>query len=336
MPDLSVVIPTRDRNSSLRRLLLALGEQSLEPSRFEVIVAIDGQATGTEAVLDALTEGRGRASKLPYCLSRVAGSQAGPGAARNRGAAAAAGRLLLFLDDDMAPTTGLLAEHLLVHHGRDGVIGLGRVQLLPEHRLSPWERYLNGHFEDHYRKMDQSGYSPSFWDCLSGNLSLSRSLFLTSRGFDPVFGEGKHEDIELGYRLSKMGVKFQYRPGALSYHRFCKDLDEGLHDARLSGSSTLLFLRLYPELFPQLLLARWQRYPGPFRRLLASSLSRPSWRQRLVDRSRRALSWVERIRLAARLGGPPFRLAYHLHFWHGLAETAAPEELQNLCYRLRA
>jgi len=328
MTDLSVVIPTHRRDSSLEALLLALGEQYITPNQFEVVVAIDGPSAETEALLAGLP--------VDYPLRWVGGPRGGPGVARNRGAAAANGRRLLFLDDDMLPAPNLLAVHWAGQQDQDKVVCLGRVGLLPGHDLSPWEQYLNRHFEQHYDKMGQAGYTPTFWDCLSGNLSLPRRLFQESRGFDPIFGHGKHEDIELGYRLHGLGARFYYQPRALSHHRFAKSQAEGLQGGQLSGASTLRFLRRCPELFPQLLLARWQRYPYGLRRLLAFVLPQPAARQRLVARSAAALASVERGRLPVPLRHPIYRLAYHLHFWQGLAQTADRDELRELLGRLNA
>ncbi|MDX1614569.1 MAG: glycosyltransferase [Candidatus Promineifilaceae bacterium] len=327
MIDLSVIIPTHQRNGSLKTLLLALEEQSLPPSRYEVVVAVDGQVAETVSLLRTL--------QPSYRLHWLVGSSQGPGAARNRGVAMARGRLLLFLDDDMLPAPELLATHLHAHADHASRLGLGQVRVWPRQPLSAWERYLNDQFETHYDKMACPDHQPTFWDCLSGNLSLTRQLFLGSGGFDPVFGQGKHEDIELGYRLHALGVQFHYLPEALSYHRFAKSQAAGLRDSRRNGASSLQFVRRFPELFPQLLQARWQRYPWSMRRLLAAVLPLPGQRRRLARQAALALAWIERSSTPGHWRRPVYRLAYHLHFWQGLAQVAEAQELHELLLRLR-
>src|SRR5689334_25132161 len=88
----SVIIPTHNRRRQILRLLGALAGQCVNADSFEVIVVIDGSTDGTA---DAL-----RAARWPYTVRLIEVPQGGPTAARNRGAAAALGATLVFLDDD--------------------------------------------------------------------------------------------------------------------------------------------------------------------------------------------------------------------------------------------
>jgi GT2 family glycosyltransferase len=49
-PDLSVVIPSHNRRDRLAETVRALGQQTLEPARYEVIVSLDGATDGSEAM----------------------------------------------------------------------------------------------------------------------------------------------------------------------------------------------------------------------------------------------------------------------------------------------
>lgn len=322
MIDVSIVIPTFQRPDSLQRLLLALGRQSIPPDCFEAIVAIDGIADASEGVLRQL--------QVPYSLRWTAGSRAGPGATRNRGVMLASGDVILFLDDDMMPTPSLLAEHLATHKDATDRVCLGRVRVLPEMNLSPWETYLNRRFEAHYDKMDQSGYRPNFWDCLSGNVSLRRELFTRCEGFDPSFAVTRHEDIELGYRLARQGARFIYQPRALSYHRFSKTLDEGLRDAFNNGASAMRFAHHHPALAPRLIQARWRRYPQGVRRLMRWTIAQPKQQTGYTKLVAQVLRWTDRRFLSSEIMRPLCQLAYHLHFWQGVQEEARPGELDSL------
>ena len=50
-PSVSVVVPTRDRPELLALMLAGLREQTLDASRFEVIVVSDGSSDGTDEVV---------------------------------------------------------------------------------------------------------------------------------------------------------------------------------------------------------------------------------------------------------------------------------------------
>ena len=107
-PQISVVIPTHNRPASVLRLLRALRDGSFPADRFEVVVVADGCEDDTAVIA--------RAEPLPFAL-RVLEQNPGRGAgpARNLGASHAAGELLVFLDDDIEPGSGLLAEHREAH-----------------------------------------------------------------------------------------------------------------------------------------------------------------------------------------------------------------------------
>lgn len=320
MIDLSVVIPTYQRCDSLRQVLLACGAQTLPPERYEVIVAIDGSTDDTVNMLRQLD--------VPYHLRWTNGANAGPGAARNRGAALAQGNVILFLDDDIILTAVALAEHLAGHETGDAVVCLGQVQVWPERPLSHWEQYLNQRYDEHYAKMNRPGYQPDFWDCLSGNISFDRSLWQRSGGFDPTFAAAKHDDIELGFRLAQAGVRFAYRPRALGYHRFVKSLAAGLQDALTNGASAARLTRFHPQLVPAPASAIWRHYPGVFRFFLRCALARPARFSRLMDWSRRWFYRVAERRWPLGVKRPFFQLAYHLHFWQGVCAEIGPDDWQ--------
>jgi glycosyltransferase involved in cell wall biosynthesis len=88
--DCSVVIPTRDRRALLLRTVRSVLAQ--RAVAVEVVVVDDGSADGTSAALAALDDDRVRT--IRHDESR------GVSTARNRGAEAAAGDWVAFLDDD--------------------------------------------------------------------------------------------------------------------------------------------------------------------------------------------------------------------------------------------
>src|SRR5437763_358148 len=95
-PDISIVIPTRDRWSAMRRTLAgALGQEGVN---FEVVVVDDASHGAPPESLEELSDPRVRVVSH--------NSQSGVAAARNTGIAEARGEWIAFLDDDdlWAPT----------------------------------------------------------------------------------------------------------------------------------------------------------------------------------------------------------------------------------------
>jgi glycosyltransferase involved in cell wall biosynthesis len=315
MVELSVVIPTYQRRDSLRSVLLSLAGQTIPPGQVEVIAALDGSTDGTGAMLDGL--------EVPYRLRWADGPQRGPGAARNRGAALAEGAILLFLDDDITAAPDLLAHHLRAHRaGADErIVCLGQVRTQRGEALSGWEAYLSARYGEHYAKLAAPGYQLDFWDCLSGNFSLSRALWARSGGFDPDFVMSRHEDIEFGYRLAGLRARFVYEPEALGYHHFARSVEGGLRDAYAEGASAGYLVEKYPDLADRLFGARLRRYPRTLRWAVRRAMCHPTGLRGMARISAALLRWCDAVSpptsLAARLALPVFRLAYHTHFWLG-------------------
>ena len=86
---ISVVIPTRDRTTALRRAIESVLRQSFED--FEVVVVDDGSADGACAAVQQLDP------RIVVVRNDVA---LGPGGARNRGVQNATAPIVAFLDDD--------------------------------------------------------------------------------------------------------------------------------------------------------------------------------------------------------------------------------------------
>jgi GT2 family glycosyltransferase len=119
------------------------------------------------------------------------------------------------LADDIWATPDLLARHLAMHrdHPEESAAVLGKVLQSPElpptvmHRhWDPFRYYLfNGRTEvEPYR----------FLAC---NISCKRE-FLVEHGLFRERRAAAHEDIELGYRLGRKGLRIFYAENALAYH----------------------------------------------------------------------------------------------------------------------
>jgi GT2 family glycosyltransferase len=148
---------------------------------------------------------------VPYRLQVSWQANAGQCAARNRGAAAAAGRVCLFLDDDVIAEPGLLAAHLAAQRG-SGVVGLGRLVMDPPPEAGALGRAVAHMWNTHYDRLGQ-GRRPAAWrDCYSGNLSAPQAAFMQVGGFAEDLPAGF--DIELGYRLAQHGLTCVYLPAA--------------------------------------------------------------------------------------------------------------------------
>lgn len=125
----SVVIPARDEEGTLPKLLASLAAQSRPPD--EVIVVDDGSTDSTAALAASLGAKLVAAGSLPPGWS-------GKAWACSTGAAAAGSDVLVFLDADTWLDPGGL-ERLVAEHSRQG--GRGLVSVAPFHCAPrPYER----------------------------------------------------------------------------------------------------------------------------------------------------------------------------------------------------
>src|SRR5579885_323081 len=119
---ISVVVPTYNRVELLTRTLATLLCQEFPHDQYEVIVVNDGSTDRTAGFLAGLETPNLR------CLEQ---NNRGLPAARNAGLSAARGELVLFIDDDIICSPGLLRAHVQAHRGEHSVV-LGPVFLARE------------------------------------------------------------------------------------------------------------------------------------------------------------------------------------------------------------
>jgi GT2 family glycosyltransferase len=234
----SVVIPTYQRRDVVVSSVRALQAQEDAPP-FEVVVVVDGSVDGTAEALRALA--------TPFPLSVVEQPNAGRPAACNRGAAAASGELLLFLDDDMEAHPRLLAEHDRSHRkGADAVIGH-----LPLHPDSPpgfLAEAVGTWAEQRLQALRQRSGRVELGDFVTGQMSVRRDVFMGIGGFDTYFTRPYGgEDLDLGRRLAAAGQTLAFNGDAISWQRYVITPRQLLRQWRYFGRGAVLLARKHPD-----------------------------------------------------------------------------------------
>jgi glycosyltransferase involved in cell wall biosynthesis len=201
----SIIIPARNESRTIGRLVSAVLGQASGRWRVEVIVVDDGSRDET-----------GEAARLAG--ARVVRLESGPrggnpALARNRGALAASGDPLIFLDADCLPAPGWLAGLLAGHE--DGAAVVGGALDLPD-GLPATARcdYYCGWYHVHSRRPagDVPNHPP-------GNLSVRRADFAAGPGFteqQPV--AYAHEELAWQAAVLRRGGRIRFEPRAIVYH----------------------------------------------------------------------------------------------------------------------
>ena len=241
MIELSVVIPTRDRVDLLMETLARLAAQDTG-RRFEVLVVDDGSTDATIATVRAF------AARAPMPVSVLEQGSHGPAAARNRGIEAARGSACLFIGDDTWPRTDLLERHAALHERRPEPQAalLGRVEWAPESRPSPFMNWLNSGIQFDFDQIaDPEDVRGSCF--YTANVSAKTSFLLANGCFDEDFAHAAFEDIELGLRLERAGMRLAYDEAAVVEHFHPYDLPASLQRMRTLGRAVLILHDRVPD-----------------------------------------------------------------------------------------
>jgi GT2 family glycosyltransferase len=237
MLEISVVIPTYNRLDTLTSVIPTLLEQDLASPEYELLVCDSNSEDGTREYLAQI-------SALHPNVRHLGGSYSGRAAARNAGIAAARGEIVLFNDADILASPDLLSTHLRRHRERRNIAVVGlevQVADIDEYRYKRDHPAARGHLHPPSRK------KLSWLYFLTGNASVRRDDLVSAGGFDEAFTGYGHEDLELGYRLQKMGIQILYEPNAVSYHCQAVPYEDQKAKMRLAGRSTARFYRKHPD-----------------------------------------------------------------------------------------
>jgi len=205
-PGLSIVVPTRNRAAKLRRCLEALtSERAATP--VQIVVVDDGSTDATPEVL----------SRFPSVetVRRPAGGRA---AARNPAVERATAPLLLFVDDDVVVTPGLIQRHLDHHrrHPGENEALIGLVTWAPELRITPHMVWLEDGGPLFSFNTIEDPENVDWRHFCTANVSVKRSFLPSPHPFDEDLR--RCVDIELGYRLARRGMRLRYDAEAVGHH----------------------------------------------------------------------------------------------------------------------
>ena len=234
----SVVIPTYNRIDMLVRVLDALREQ-VDAPEFETIVVNDGSKDDTDRLL------RDRRD-----ITYRAQENSGPGLARNLGVSLARGRFIVFIGDDTVPERRFLAEHARAHRqsNEDRLVAcLGYTGWPRRERVTAFMDYINDYGLQFGYRLIEDGATVPFNFFYTSNISIDREV-LAANPFDHTFPSAAWEDIELAYRLDKLGLKIRYNAGAITRHHHPMTIDSFARRQYTVGKAGAIFYRKHPEL----------------------------------------------------------------------------------------
>jgi glucosyl-dolichyl phosphate glucuronosyltransferase len=213
---LSAIVPTHDRPDALRACLDTLAEQDIDPGHLELVVVDDGSDADIGTVVDDVAR---RSRVRMRCERQPLG---GLNAARNRGAAAAAGDVLAFLDDDTLVSPGWARAMSTAFERHPCAAVGGKVELALAGPAPSWLAGMRYYLAEY-----DLGTDPHWLEGdpvpVGANCAVRRDDFDRLGGFRPGLdriGDSlvSNGDTEFFRRLRAAGGRMRYEPDAQVRH----------------------------------------------------------------------------------------------------------------------
>jgi len=197
---ISIVIPVYNGAGTLPECLDSLFRTT--GSGFECIVVDDGS-----------TDDSAEIARRAGARVIVTNARDGPARARNLGAQAASGDILLFIDADVCVHEDTVAKVKAAFAGDaslDALIGSYDFEPGAPNFLSQYKNLFHS-FVHHHARRDAT----TFW---TGCGAIRRSVFLASGGFPEQWKRPSVEDIEFGAAIRRLGARIRLDSGLQVKH----------------------------------------------------------------------------------------------------------------------
>lgn len=232
-PMVSVIVPTKDRQTDLDECLAALFALDYPRDRYEVIVVDDGSTDGSVAT----------AARYP-CRVVSNGRNKGQSYSRNVGAREASGEILAFLDSDCVAESGWLRD---------------LAPFFSWSRLAAVGGYVKGYYGrtrlDRYEQVASSlnmgerlllaADDPRTFYVPTCNLLVRQAAYAAVGGIREDLRVG--EDVDLCWRLRARGDYLLYVPQGSVRHKHRNRLGAMMHRRSEYGTSEAVLHALHPE-----------------------------------------------------------------------------------------
>jgi glycosyltransferase involved in cell wall biosynthesis len=230
----SIVIPVYNRAFMLPQVIDSLLSQTYQ--EIEIILVDDGSTDSSFEIMKQYQNSR------VYALKQA---NKGPASARNTGIRAATGDVILFMDSDAIAPPDLIYTHATVHQKNSNYIVQGQVVSI----LDLEEAF---HMPFTFRN-----YSRAFF--ATGNVSVRKTHLQEVQGFDEENFTKGWEDLELGLRLRKKGLKVKrlFHKGFVWHYEANFKESDSIHDyfkeRYREGQAAVTFYRKHPKLSVKLM-----------------------------------------------------------------------------------
>jgi glycosyltransferase involved in cell wall biosynthesis len=204
---ISVIIPTHNRPQKLQETVAGLRAQNFPPNDYEIVVVDDGSTPPVRLPKEMTV------SAPQVSVIRLGGGERS--LARNTGAGAAKGEILVFVDDDISVNREFLSAHWSAHQDYANALAVGEIVLPDENQTDPFVRFRQKLERDGVPQKRGLVESKNF--CAAANASIDRKTFFELSGFDLAISSSEDQDLAL--RHTARGGIIVFVPEAVGIHR---------------------------------------------------------------------------------------------------------------------
>lgn len=204
-PPVSIVVPVYNCEKTIALTLNGIADQTYK--EFEIIVVDDGSNDSTAEIVKSFKE-----------VTYVYQKNAGPAAARNRGAQTASHKIIFFIDSDCIPQKNWIEQ--AVGHFQDAAVGVVSGSYGIANEQSVLARMVHQEILFRHQKL-MPRYPKSFG---SYNFGVRKNVFDEVKGFNTAYRFASGEDNDLSYKIQKAGYRIYFERNALVDHFHPTDL----------------------------------------------------------------------------------------------------------------
>ena len=247
-PKVSIVVFAAADPGGCIRVLTDCERLRHQDIEFEVVMVLQGLTEKVEAVL--------RDYRFPFELRFVSvDKNTNRARGRNLGVQASKNKIILFLENSLEVSPGLLYRHLEAYKTETTAAVMGEIYLPAFVKKNRWFRFLDSDYRSTRRWAAKTGSksSPPLRYVNTSNFSIRKKVFVAAGGYAEDIDHQEAEDIDLAHRIgAQRQSQITYEPEAVAY---CLH-----HSLRTSLVSKYAFgkegipklLKAYPELYPVL------------------------------------------------------------------------------------
>lgn len=270
MYNVSIVIPTYNRDDLLEHTLQTILNQEIREVSFEVIVVDDGSMDKTKEVVEKF-------KRLLPTLRYYYQPHDGYGAARARnvGITQSDGEIVIFVDTGMLLSKHFIYQHYLSHSQQQACAVIGYVYAFSVlvddalffslldlkdidksiSSLKREEKYSDSRSNSYKNFGYEIENTPApyfyFWTC---NVSVRRDVLLRVGGFDENYKSWGMEDVDLGYRLFKNNIRFTLNLQAKAIHHPHDSINDTANKKGSDKKNLIYFHDKYNDIDSEMLL----------------------------------------------------------------------------------